>query len=274
MSRIALRFEQLRAAGRTALIPYLTAGDPAPSATVPAMHALVAAGADLIEVGVPFSDPMADGPVIQAACERALAAGTRLTDVLAMVQRFREVDGATPVVLMGYLNPIERMGLERFSSAAAQAGVDGVLIVDLPPEEADEVGPLFQDVGLDPIFLISPTTTDQRVQSIATQASGFLYYVSLKGVTGSAALDVNALKDRLQRLRRFTTLPLGVGFGIRDAETAARVGAVSDAVIVGSAIVQRAAEHTEKPENFAPAAAELIATMRAAIDAGSSGRIV
>jgi len=267
VSRIAKRFAETRASGRAALIPYVTAGDPAPEVTVPLLHDLVAAGADLLELGVPFSDPMADGPVIQLACERSLAHGTRLRDVLAMVREFRQTDSETPVVLMGYLNPVERMGAEVFASAAAEAGVDGVLMVDLPPEESEDLTGLLERAGIDPIFLVAPTTADSRLSHVAAAARGFIYYVSLKGVTGSQSLDPAALGARLASIRAVTDLPLGVGFGIRDAATAAAVARVADAVVVGSAIVRLAEQYPEAPERFRAAAAELAREMRTAMDA-------
>ncbi|WP_018875635.1 MULTISPECIES: tryptophan synthase subunit alpha [unclassified Thioalkalivibrio] len=270
MSRIEQRFAELREQNRAALIPYVTAGDPEPGATVPLMHALVEAGADLIELGVPFSDPMADGPVIQKACERALRFGTGLRDVLAMVAEFRKSDTTTPVVLMGYLNPVERMGYDAFAETAQAAGLDGLLTVDLPPEESEDVVGLLEQSGIDPIFLIAPTTSETRIDHVARAARGFVYYVSLKGVTGSQSLDVSALSARLDGLRRHTGLPLGVGFGIRDAETAAQVARVADAVVVGSAIVRLAEEHDGDGDGFARAAAAVVREMRSAMDAARS----
>jgi tryptophan synthase alpha chain len=267
VSRIARRFAETRASGRAALIPYVTAGDPAPEVTVPLLHDLVAAGADLLELGVPFSDPMADGPVIQLACERSLAHGTRLRDVLAMVREFRRTDSETPVVLMGYLNPVERMGAEAFTSAAAEAGVDGVLTVDLPPEESGELTALLERAGIDPIFLVAPTTSELRLRHVAAAARGFIYYVALKGVTGAQSLDPADIEAHLKGIRAVTDLPLGVGFGIRDAATAAVVARVADAVVVGSAIVRLAEQHPEDPGLFRAAAAELARGMRTAMDA-------
>ena len=266
MSRIAQRFAQLKAEGRKALIPYVTAGDSEPGVTVPLMHAMVAAGADIIELGVPFSDPMADGPVIQQACERALAHHVSLRDVLAMVAEFRQRDSETPVVLMGYLNPIEVMGYEAFATAAAEAGVDGVLTVDLPPEEGEDVLPMFQQAGLDPIFLLSPTSTADRIARICAMAHGFVYYVSLKGVTGAANLDVAAVADKVGQIRALTDLPIGVGFGIRDAESAARVAQVADAVVVGSAVVNRIAANAGEPDRIKAEISTLLSGMRAAMD--------
>ena len=266
MSRIKNCFTALQAKGRKALIPYVTAGDPAPEVTLPLMHDLVAAGADIIELGIPFSDPMADGPVIQLANERALAHHVSLAQVLDMVRRFREDDDKTPVVLMGYLNPIERMGYARFAEAAASAGVDGVLTVDLPPEEATDVSPVFKAQGLDTIFLLSPTTTKERARLICEQASGYVYYVSLKGVTGSSALNVTEVANRLDMLRTVTDLPIGVGFGIRDGASAAAVAAVADGVVVGSVLVNQIAEHASQPELARKGIAAIIGEMRGAMD--------
>lgn len=240
MSRIQNTFSRLKTAGRQALIPYITAGDPNPSLTVDLMHALVRGGADIIELGVPFTDPSADGPVIQKAAERALAHGVSLRQVIAMVAEFRKTDANTPVVLMGYANPIEAMGYENFGAVAAEAGVDGVLTVDLPPEEAGERVAILKRHGLDPIFLLAPTTPPARVSMIAGLASGYVYYVSLKGVTGAANLDIASVAEKMAELRQNISLPIGVGFGIRDAESAAAVARVADAVIIGSRIVQEA----------------------------------
>lgn len=238
MSRIQSTFARLQGQGRKALIPFITAGDPDAALTVPLMRALVAAGADVIELGVPFSDPMADGPTIQRASERALAKGMKLRKVLELVAEFRQSDTQTPVVLMGYANPIEAMGLEKFAEAAHAAGVDGVLVVDYPPEEAENFGLVMKASGLDPIFLIAPTSSAERIAQVAKIASGYVYYVSLAGVTGSGALNVNAVAERLPAIREKTGLPVGVGFGIRDAETAARIAAFADAVVVGSRIIE------------------------------------
>lgn len=267
MSRIAACFAALAKTGRKALIPFVTAGDPNPEVTVPLMHAMVAAGADIIELGVPFSDPMADGPVIQAACERALKHQVSLRKVLNMVQQFRDQDKDTPVILMGYLNPVEVMGYATFAQAAQSAGVDGVLSVDLPPEEADAFLMELKKAAIDPIFLLSPSTSDQRVRKIAAVASGFLYYVSFKGVTGANRLDVGAVAAKLSSIRKLTQLPLGVGFGIRDAQSAADVSAVADAVVVGSALVTRIAELTNQPEKIAATVSAVLAEMRQAMDA-------
>ncbi|MBE0405158.1 tryptophan synthase subunit alpha [Halomonas citrativorans] len=267
MNRIDQRFSELKQQGRKALIPYITAGDPAPQYTVGFMHALVAAGADVIELGVPFSDPMADGPVIQKACERALKQGTRLVDLLDMVAEFRQADTTTPVVLMGYLNPIERIGYEAFAEQAEKVGVDGVLVVDMPPEEADELGPLLKAHNLAAIFLVAPTTSPARAATICAQGEGYLYYVSLKGVTGAATLNAGDVAERLAPLREMTDLPLCVGFGIRDGVTAAEVANVADGVIVGSALVNRIAENVETPEIIAGQLRSVLAEMRTAMDA-------
>jgi tryptophan synthase alpha chain len=266
VSRLATVFKALSDAGKTALIPYVTAGDPQPSATVGFMHKLVAAGADIIELGVPFSDPMADGPVIQLACERALVHGMSLTGVLEQVHEFRQKNNYTPVVLMGYANPLEVMGYARFAERAGQVGVDGVLIVDLPPEEAGDVLPVLQQHAIDPIFLLAPTSSEQRIKTICECASGFVYYVSLKGVTGAATLNVEQVKEKLKQIRQYTHLPVGVGFGIRDAESARQLGGVADAVIVGSALVQRIADHADNSETGGDKIAELISEMRTAMD--------
>jgi len=238
MSRIQGRFEALAKAKRKALIPYITAGDPHPSLTVPLMRALVEAGADILELGVPFSDPMADGPVIQRAGERALKHGVGLSDVLNLVSNFRKEDLATPIVLMGYANPIEAMGAEKFIAAAKAADVDGVIVVDYPPEECAEFAALAKKQGIDPIFLLAPTSTDKRIEQVARVGSGYLYYVSLRGITGAANLDFSEVSARIPRIRAATRLPIGVGFGIRDAESARRVAEAADAVVIGSRIIQ------------------------------------
>ena len=268
MSRITARFEVLRSNGRKALIPYITAGDPQPDVTVPLMHALVEAGADLLELGVPFSDPMADGPVIQLACERALKHHVSLHQVLDMVREFRRSDSDTPVILMGYLNPIEVMGYAAFAEAAQAAGVDGALTVDLPPEEGCDLVAALKSKQLDPIFLAAPTSNDERIQLMAKNGAGFLYYVSFKGVTGANRLDVKSVQDKLDQIRGNTDLPVGVGFGIRDAASAAQVAAVADAVVVGSALVNRIAALADEPGRIAAEAPQVIAEMRAAMDAG------
>ena len=266
MSRLASRLNDLREQGRTALIPYVTAGDPAPDATVGFMHALVEAGADVLEVGVPFSDPMADGPVIQGACERALAAGTSLSGVLEMVIEFRERDTETPIVLMGYLNPIDRLGLEAFAQRASQAGVDGVLIVDMTAEEAPDVVPTLDAAGLDAVCLIAPTTGEARIEKICANAGGFIYYVSFKGVTGSASLDVSSLATSIERIRAKTELPVAVGFGVSTPQNAADVSQVADAVVVGSALVRQIAEHGADRDATQRALRDTLSAMRRAID--------
>lgn len=266
MSRIAQRFEALRAQGRTALVPFVTAGDPNLEVTVPLMHAMVAAGADLIELGVPFSDPIADGPVIQRASERALAHHTSLLDVLGMVRRFRADDADTPVVLMGYLNPIEVMGYGAFAERAREAGVDGALVVDVPPEESHDLVGSLRDGGLDLVYLLAPTSTEERIRKIAGVASGFVYYVSVKGVTGAGHLDVGAVAERVAAIRRHVRLPVGVGFGIKDAQTAAQVAGVADAVIVGSAIVGRIEALAAEPARIPAAVGAFLGDLRAAID--------
>ena len=266
MNRITHRFQELRRAGRKALIPYITAGDPRPELTVPMLHALVAAGADIIELGVPFSDPMADGPVIQKACERALAQGMTPRRVLELVREFRQIDTQTPLVLMGYLNPIERMGHAAFVAAARDAGVDGVLTVDLPPEEAAEPIELMNAAGIAPIFLVAPTSSVERIRRTAQLAQGYLYYVSLKGVTGSAALNVAEVAEKLATIRACTDLPLGVGFGIKDPPTAAAVARIADAVVVGSALVARMHELADDPERMRTEVAAQLAAMRQAMD--------
>lgn len=267
MSRIASRFESLRTTGRKALVPFVTAGDPNPEVTVPLMHALVAGGADIIELGVPFSDPMADGPVIQRASERALAHHVNLKAVFDMVRRFRQEDADTPVVLMGYLNPVEVMGYAAFAEAAAAAGVDGLLTVDLPPEEADDLLQAARAGGIDPIFLLAPTTDEARIERICGAASGFVYYVSVKGITGAANLDTAATAERVAAIRKHTGLPVGVGFGIKDGQTAAQVARVADAVIVGSALVRRIEALKDEPDRIPAEAQGFIAELRQAMDA-------
>ena len=263
MSRIAATFDTLGAHGRKALIPYITAGDPYPDATVDIMLAMADAGADIIELGVPFSDPMADGPVIQKAAERALAQGVGLTHVLAFVRRFRQTNERTPVVLMGYANPVERYGVNRFVADARAAGVDGVLVVDYPPEECEAFAGTLKASGMDPIFLLAPTSTEARMQHVGRIASGYVYYVSLKGVTGAGHLDTQAVAEAVPRIKQHVRVPVGVGFGIRDAATARAVGAVADAVVIGSALVQLL--ETQSHDQVAAAAARFIGEMRAAL---------
>lgn len=237
MSRIAARMQQCATQGRKAVIPYIVAGDPWPDVTVSAMHAMVTAGADIIELGVPFSDPMAEGPSIQLGHERALVHGVGMNDVLAMVRDFRETDSDTPVVLMGYANPIEAMGYEAFASAATAAGVDGVLTVDMPPEEAEQMNTVLQSHELDTIFLIAPTTTEARTQAICAMATGYIYYVSLKGVTGAGHIDTDEVQRKVAGIKAHTALPVCVGFGIKDRASAAAVASVADGVVVGSVLV-------------------------------------
>jgi len=238
MSRIAATFAALRANQRKALIPFITAGDPAAEFTVPLMHALVQAGVDVIELGVPFSDPMADGPTIQRSSERALKQGVGLKHVINMVADFRMSNDTTPVVLMGYANPIEAMGTKIFAAQANAAGVDGVLVVDYPPEECADFAASVSAAGIDPIFLLSPTSSAERIENVARLARGYIYYVSLKGVTGAAHIDTAEVQSMVARIKERTDLPVGVGFGIRDGETASRVAACADAVVIGSRIVQ------------------------------------
>jgi tryptophan synthase alpha chain len=238
MSRIPDTFKKLQAQGRKALIPFVTAGDPNPAMTVPIMHALVGAGADIIELGVPFSDPMADGPTIQRSSERALKHGVGLKHVLGMVREFRATDRTCPVVLMGYANPIEAMGYAEFAEAAQSAGVDGVLVVDYPPEECGQLVDLLNGHGIDCIFLLAPTSEDSRMEQVGRMATGYIYYVSLKGVTGAVNLDLQQVTAKLPQIRSHIRLPIGVGFGIRDAQTAKAIAAISDAVVIGSRLVQ------------------------------------
>lgn len=270
MSRLSSRLAAIRAAGRTALIPYITAGDPRPGATPDIMHALVGAGADAIELGIPFSDPMADGPVIQSACERALAHDTSLLDVLDMVRQFRTRDTDTPVVLMGYLNPIDRIGIESFSEQAHAAGVDGVLVVDLSAEEAAEVLPQLKAQQLDSICLIAPTTNEERMSRICAHSTGFIYYVSLKGVTGANRIQVDALAEQISQVRQHTDLPIAVGFGVRTPELAAAVARVADAVVVGSALVSIIGREAEDEPRMLASVAATLGAMRGAMDEQTS----
>ena len=264
MSRIQMCFANLAAQHKKALIPFITAGDPAPDLTVPLMHALVAGGADIIELGVPFSDPMADGPVIQRASERALLNGVGLRDVLQFVLEFRQTNTETPVVLMGYANPIERMGQSTFIQAAAKAGVDGVLVVDYPPEECEEFAAAMQQHGMDTIFLLAPTSTDERIAQVGQIASGYVYYVSLKGVTGSGSLNLAAVAAMVPRIKKHVKVPVGVGFGIRDGATARLIANVSDGVVIGSRIIQ---EIENTPREMAVAAVQtFISGVRTALD--------
>ncbi len=264
MSRIQTTFAALKKNNKKALIPYITAGDPHPQYTVDLMHAMVASGADIIELGVPFSDPMADGPVIQRASERALLHKVGLRKVLELVGEFRRQDTETPIVLMGYANPIEAMGVATFADAAKKAGVDGVLTVDYPPEECEDFISALHQHEIDSIFLLSPTTEAQRVGLVVKQATGFLYYVSLKGVTGAANLDVNEVKERVADIRQQTSLPIGVGFGVKDAATAKAVAEFADAVVVGSRTVLTIEQSSE--DALIQNISTLIQELRIAID--------
>ena len=271
MSRIADTFAKLKKQGRKALIPFVTAGDPDPKLTVPVMHALAKAGADVIELGVPFSDPMADGPVIQRSSERALKHGVSLKDVLGYITEFRRNDAVTPVVVFGYANPIEAMGVERFADAAKAAGADGALVVDYPPEEAQPLVKLLDARGLDTIFLLSPTTTDERLGQVAKLGRGYLYYVSLRGVTGAANIDLADVAARVKHVRGFAKLPVGVGFGIRDAQGARAIGAVADAVVIGSALIQ---EMEKSPrDQVAAKAGQFLSPIREALDNLSTAKV-
>ena len=265
MNRIDQRFEALKARGRVALVPYVTAGHPHPDATVEILHAAVEAGADLLELGMPFSDVMADGPVIQNACARALDHGTGLEQVLDMVRRFRQRDAKTPLILMGYTNPIERRGPERFAREAAEAGVDALLVVDCPADEAEELRGLLEGQGLHQIFLVAPTTNDGRLAHAARLAGGFVYYVSIKGVTGAATLDLASLAPMVERIRARVGLPVAVGFGIREPEQAAAVAATADAVVIGSALVDRL-DRCESTEDAIRVTREYLAPVRLAMD--------
>lgn len=267
MSRITECFNLLQENNRKGLIPFIVAGDPKPELTLPLMQALVDGGADMIELGVPFSDPMADGPVIQRGSERALVHGITLSDVITMVAVFRQANQQTPVILMGYLNPVEIMGYEKFAKSAAEAGVDGVLIVDMPPEEAVVLKEILMKYDLDLIFLIAPTTSVERQKYIAKIASGFLYYVSLKGVTGSDRLNIDSVRESVAAIKQHSQLPVGVGFGIRDAESAASVAKVSDAVVVGSPIVELVGALTDDSAGSMKKISSYLSAMRHAIDA-------
>ena len=264
MSRLATRFAQLESQQRKALVSYVMAGDPHPEVTVPLLHQMVEAGVDVVELGLPFSDPMADGPVIALAAERALAGGTSTLKALDMVKEFRQKDQETPVVLMGYLNPVEVIGYEKFVEYANDCGVDGVLLVDLPPEEAQDFDNILKKYEMDQIFLLAPTSTPERIQFVANQASGFIYYVSLKGVTGAATLDVAEAAARIQQIKAVTNVPVGVGFGISDAASAKAMGAAADAVIVGSAFVKQFASLA--PEQAVIATVNKVKELRAALD--------
>ncbi len=273
MSRIAKKMAQLHAQGRTAVVPYIVAGDPQPAVTVPFLLELVRQGADIIELGVPFSDPMAEGPVIQLAHERALTHRIGLRGVLAMVAEFRRSDNDTPVVLMGYANPVERMGYAQFADAALAAGVDGLLTVDMPPEESGALNSELKRVGIDNIFLLAPTTTEARIRHIAELASGYLYCVSLKGVTGAGHLDVDAVRAMLQKIKAITELPIAVGFGIKDVESATAIARIAEGVVIGSALVERVAQAAQQGKSGAEltiAATTLIGAIRRGVDASTN----
>jgi tryptophan synthase alpha chain len=267
MSRIEKRFAELAEQAKKGLIPFITAGDPNPQLTVPLMHAMVEAGADLIELGVPFSDPMADGPVIQKANQRALVHNTSLHDVFDMVSEFRQKDSDTPVLFMGYLNPIEAMGYDNFVDAAEKSGVDGLLVVDMPPEEASEFNELLYGRDVDPVYLLSPTTTPQRMEIISLEARGFVYYVSIRGVTGAADLDYDEIHRSVDEIRKHTSLPVGVGFGINSPERAVKIGEFADAVVIGSAIVSMIEEHGGDTDAVIVSISEFIRSVREALNA-------
>ncbi|MCP5015880.1 MAG: tryptophan synthase subunit alpha [Ketobacter sp.] len=266
MSRIKACLQNLKQQNRKALIPFITAGDPQLDATVPLLHNLAENGADIIELGIPFSDPMADGPVIQLADERALANGVTTVHALEMVKEFRQTNQQTPIVLMGYLNPVEVYGYDRFATDAAAAGVDGLIIVDLPPEAAVESIKLFDAAGLDTIFLIAPTTSDKRIATICAAGRGYLYYVSLKGVTGAGHLDIDGVNQKLETIRKTTDLPIAVGFGIKDAETARLIGENADGVVVGSALVKLIAESQNDREVMMARVTEFTQSLRLGLD--------
>jgi len=270
VSRLAAKFEELSKSGRKALIPFITAGDPYPEFTVPMMHAMVEAGVDVIELGVPFSDPMADGPVIQRASERALAHKMSLRRTLAIAMEFRRTNQHTPVVLMGYLNPIEAMGYEEFANAAARAEVDGILTVDLPPEEGEHCAALLKARGIDPIFLLAPNSSEERIRLMDAVGSGYLYYVSLKGVTGAGHLDTANVKAKLEQLRANTKLPVAIGFGVKDAETAKTIAALGDGVVIGSALISKIEANLDTPAQAKQEIIELLASMRLAMDSNGA----
>jgi tryptophan synthase alpha chain len=265
MSKIATTFKALKEQNKTALVTFITAGDPSPELTVPLMHALVAGGADILELGVPFSDPMAEGPVIQRACERALAQGVGIKDVFNYVREFRKTNQTTPVVLMGYANPIERIGPDNFIKQSVEAGADGAIVVDYPPEECEEFAANMRANGLDLIFLLAPTSTEQRIAQVAKVGGGFSYYVSLKGVTGAGNIDTADVAERLKAIRKHVQLPVGVGFGIRDGATARAVAEVADAVVIGSRIIQEI--ETAGKDKAVAAVQSFVTSIRTALDA-------
>lgn len=266
MSRLAATFEALSKSGRKALVPFITAGDPKPDFTLPMMHAMVEAGVDVIELGVPFSDPMADGPVIQRASERALDHKMSLRRTLAIATEFRKTNQHTPVVLMGYVNPIEAMGYEDFANAAQRAEIDGVLTVDLPPEEAEECAALLKARDIDPIFLLAPNSGDERIKKMDAVGSGYLYYVSLKGVTGAGHLNTADVETKLKQIRANTRLPVAIGFGVKDAQTAKIVAGLGDGVVIGSALISKIEANPDDPERAKKEIVELLVAMRQAMD--------
>ena len=266
MSRLAATFEALSESGRKALVPFITAGDPSPGFTLPMMHAMVEAGVDIIELGIPFSDPMADGPVIQRASERALEHKMSLRRTLAIATEFRKTNQHTPVVLMGYVNPIEAMGYEDFANAAQRAEIDGVLTVDLPPEEAEECVALLKARDIDPIFLLAPNSTDERIKKMDVAGSGYIYYVSLKGVTGAGHLDTADVETKLNQIKANTSLPVAIGFGVKDAQTAKTVANLGDGVVVGSALISKIEANLDDPERAKKEIVELLVAMRQAMD--------
>lgn len=269
MSRLDVCFNALALENKKALIPFVTAGDPSAEFTLAAMHSMVTSGADIIELGVPFSDPMADGPVIQRASERALEAGMTLKGVIDLVKQFRETDQKTPVILMGYLNPIEFMGYETFASVAAYAGVDGVLTVDFPPEESADLLSAYEKYDLAPIFLMSPTTNEERIKKISAVAKGYIYYVSLKGVTGAGHLELDDVQSKIAQIKQHTSLPLAVGFGVKNAEIAANIAKIGDAVVVGSALINCITDYEDDTEKGREAISTLLGDMRVAMDAAT-----
>lgn len=267
MNRIDKKLQQLKKDNRKALIPYVVAGDPNPEVTLPLMHALVAKGADILELGVPFSDPMAEGPVIQLAHERALLHKMSLRKIFTLVKEFRATNSETPIVLMGYANPVEVMGYKAFSDSLAEAQIDGVLLVDMPPEEGETLNAALKSNGIHSIYLIAPTTTNERAKKIIQSASGYLYYVSLKGVTGAGLLQLDEVKQRLTDISAMTDLPICVGFGIKDAQSAAQLGSVASGVIVGSVLVNTMAQlQNEAPDVIAVKTANILEDMRVALD--------
>lgn len=267
MNRIESRFKSLAEQSKAALVTFITAGDPTPGATLPLMHLLVEAGADMIELGIPFSDPMAEGPVIQAACERALVHHINLIQIFDMVRQFREQNQETPVILMGYLNPLEVMGYAEFADLASKSGVDGVITVDLPPEEAEEYCADMDAKGIAPVFLVAPTSTEQRIVTICAKSRGFVYYVSVKGVTGGASdIDIASIEKKLEQIRKHAKIPVGVGFGIKDADSAAQVAKIADAVVVGSAIVKLVGNNVNDNDLMHQQVKELVMSLRSGMD--------